>query len=611
MARRARSEAHPHLAANRSHAFGRALFQELARAGLREVCISPGSRSTPLVAAAVREPALRCHSHVDERSAAFFALGLAKAARAPVALLCTSGTAAANFHPAVVEAHHAGVPLLLLTADRPPELREWGAGQTIDQLRLYGSCVRWFAEAALPEAGGALLRYARALACRALAECRGAPAGPVHLNLPFREPLEPAPVPGDLPADLPERDPLGALGRAPAPYTEVRRVPPAAGEAELRALVELARAHPRGVIACGPLDAGPGLAAAAAEFARAAGWPLLADPTSQLRRGPHVAGTPVLAASDLWLRDARLAARFAPEIVLRLGAAPTSKAFRLWLERHPPRHLVGIGADAGWSDPSHLLSALWRVDPGPLLAAAAERLGPRPRADGDGWLRGLAAAERAAQAALEDELAVEPALLEPRAVRELAEALPEGALLYVSNSMPVRDLDAFLPASERPLRVLANRGASGIDGMLSSALGAAAAGVGPVALLTGDLAFLHDVGALLAAHRRPLPLAVVVLNNDGGGIFSYLPVAEHAQEVAFEEHFRTPHGLALGPLARAFGAGYAKVTSAEPLRAALKDALASPRASVIEVPIDRDRSVAHHREIAARVAAALAAEGLA
>jgi 2-succinyl-5-enolpyruvyl-6-hydroxy-3-cyclohexene-1-carboxylate synthase len=599
----------PHLAPNRSHAFARALLQELARAGLRQVCICPGSRSTPLVAAAAAEPALRCWSHLDERSAGFFALGLAKAAREPVALVCTSGTAAANFLPSVVEAHHAGVPLLLLTADRPPELREWGAGQTIDQLRLYGGCVRWFAEVPLPEAGGAMLRYARALACRALAECRGAPAGPVHLNLPFREPLEPAAVAGDVPADLAARDALAAFGRAAGPYTQASRPAPAPGEAEVAALARLARECPRGVLAAGPQDAGPELGAAVARFARAAGWPVLADPCSQLRCGPHLPDAPVLAASDLWLRDERFAARAAPELVLRLGAAPTSKAFRLWLERHPPRHLLWLGLEAGWSDPSHLLSQHWRVDPAQLLGAAAERLAPR-REDG-GWLRALEAAERVAQAALEAELAAEPALLEPRAVRELGLALPEGALLTVSNSMPVRDLDAFLPSSPRALRVLANRGACGIDGMVSSALGAAAAGAGPAALLTGDLAFLHDAGGLLAARRHGIPLAITVLNNDGGGIFSYLPVAEHAREVAFEEHFRTPHGLDLGPVARAFGAGYARVASPEHYRTALKEALAAPRTTVLEVPVDRDRSVAHHREIAAAVSAALAAEGLA
>ncbi len=598
----------PHEAPNRSHAFARALFQELARAGLRHVCICPGSRSTPLVAAAVAEPTLRSWSHLDERSAAFFALGLAQASRAPVALVCTSGTAAANFLPAVVEAHHAGVPLLLLTADRPPELREWGAGQTIDQLRLYGGCVRWFAEVPLPEASGALLRYARALACRAWAECRGAPAGPVHLNLPFREPLEPAAVAGDVPADLASRDPLAAFGRAEGPYTEVRRARPAPGEAEVEALASLARAHPRGALACGPLDAGPGLGSAVARFARAAGWAVLADPCSQLRSGPHAPGTPLLAAADLLLRHERFAARFAPEVVLRLGGAPTSKAFRLWLERHPPRHLLWLGAEAGWSDPSHLLSQLWRLSPAPLLAAAAERLAPGREGD---WLRDLEAAERAAQAAIEAALAEEPALLEPRAVRELGAGLPEAALLTVSNSMPVRDLDAFLPASPRALRVLSHRGASGIDGMLSSALGAAAAGAGPAALLTGDLALLHDVGALLAARRHGIPLAVVVLNNDGGGIFSYLPVAAHAEEVAFEEHFRTPHGLELGPVARAFGALHVRVDSLEHYRASLKEALAAPRTTLVEVPVDRDRSVAHHREIAARVGAALAAEGLA
>jgi 2-succinyl-5-enolpyruvyl-6-hydroxy-3-cyclohexene-1-carboxylate synthase len=288
-------------APNRAHAFATALFEELARAGVRDVCLCPGSRSTPLAVATARQPELRCWTHIDERSAAFFALGLAKTKRAPVALVCTSGTAAANFLPAVIEAHYARVPLLLLTADRPPELREWGAGQTIDQVNLYGSHVRWFT--ALPEADGGALRYARALASRAVAAARGRPAGPVHLNLPFREPLEPVEVPGDVAPDLGERDPFAAAGRPGRAYTAVAEAELAPDAETAGALASLVRAHRRGVIACGPLDADTALAAAVARLGRAAGWPILADPTSQLRRGAHVAGAPVIATSDLFLRD--------------------------------------------------------------------------------------------------------------------------------------------------------------------------------------------------------------------------------------------------------------------------------------------------------------------
>jgi len=594
-------------APNRAHAFTTALFEELARAGVRDVCLCPGSRSTPLAVATARQPALRCWTHIDERSAAFFALGLAKVRRAPVALVCTSGTAAANFLPAVVEAHYARVPLLLLTADRPPELRECGAGQTIDQLNLYGRHVRWFVEVALPEASGGALRYARTLASRAVATARGRPAGPVHLNLPFREPLEPLEIPGDVAPDLCEREPLAAAGRPGRAYAAVSEATPAPDADTAAAIADLVRAHPRGAVVCGPLDADAACAASVARLARAAGWPVLADPTSQLRRGPHVSDAPVIATSDLFLRDEAFAADHPPEVILRIGATPTSKPLRLWIERHAPEHLVLVDPDGTWNDPSHLASEVLRVDPAALCTAVCEQLadeGPGPRG---GWQADFAGADQRASAATLHCLAETEALLEPRAVRELADALPDDALLYVSNSMPVRDLDAFLPASPRPLRVLCNRGANGIDGMISSALGAAAAECGHVVLLTGDLAFAHDLGGLLAARRHDLRATIVLLNNNGGGIFSFLPIAAYGDTVDFEENFRTATGVDFAPAAETFGVRFTRVGSWEHFRAALKESASEPRTSVVEVPVDRDRSVAHHREIQRAVGEALAA----
>jgi 2-succinyl-5-enolpyruvyl-6-hydroxy-3-cyclohexene-1-carboxylate synthase len=581
-----------------AHAFAAALFEELARTGLQHVCVSPGSRSTPLVAAAVGQPQLRCWSHLDERSSAFFALGLAKATRAPVALVCTSGTAAANFHPAVIEAHHARVALIVLTADRPPELREWGAGQTIDQLRLYGTAVRWFAEAPVPEGGEAALRHARALACRAVAVAKGRPAGPVHLNLPFREPLEP-------PTRTAGLEPLAADGRGEAPYTQAETSPAGPAPELAASLAKLLRGSERGVVACGSLDATPAAARAIAKLAAALGWPLLAEPTSQLRRGPHLKGAPVVATSDLFLRDEGTAARLAPDCVLRFGDTPTSKAFRLWLEQHRPQDLLLVDPDAVWHDPSHLASSVLRVEPEALCNALLRHLGERP-APLSAWLRDFLEAELRTRATLEATLADQAALLEPRAVRELGEALPDGALLYVSNSMPVRDLDAFLAPGPSALRVLCNRGANGIDGMVSSALGAAAAAEGPVVLLTGDLAFLHDAGGLLAARRHALRATIVVLDNDGGGIFSLLPIAEYGEAIGFEKYFRAPHGLDLGAVAGAYGARFSRIGSWEHFRAALKESFAEPGVSVVAVPVDRDRNVAHLRELDRAISAALA-----
>jgi 2-succinyl-5-enolpyruvyl-6-hydroxy-3-cyclohexene-1-carboxylate synthase len=572
--------------------FASTLFAELVRSGVRHACVCPGSRSTPLTAAAVSQTELRCWSHVDERAAAFFALGLARASRAPVALICTSGTAAANFHPAVVEAHHARVPLVVLTADRPPELRDWGAGQTIDQLGLYGSSVRWFVEAPVPIPGDACLRHARALGARAVAMALGRPAGPVHLNLPFREPLAP-----DTPVEK-------VLDETPVverwtPTAEAGLAPDA-----VDAIASALRGWERGIVACGPLDARDDEVRAIARLAQTLGWPLLAEPTSQLRCGPASASAPVVATADLLLRDPTFAECFAPECVLRFGDAPTSKSFRLWLERTRPARVLHVDPDGVWHDPSHLASDVLRCEPRALCEALLERL--EPPAQPSAWLRDFLAADRAATAALDAELPGDPMLHGPGVVRELAGALPDGAQLYVSNSLAVRDIDAYLPASERALRVLCNRGANGIDGILSSALGAAAAEeTAHTVLLTGDLAFLHDAGGLLAAHRHRLRATIVVLDDDGGAIFSLLPIATHGEAVGFEEHFRARHGLDLAGVARAYGAHVTKVSSSPHLSAALKEAFAMPGLSVVHVPVDAERAMKRRREIEAQVAQAL------
>ncbi|MBW2269625.1 MAG: 2-succinyl-5-enolpyruvyl-6-hydroxy-3-cyclohexene-1-carboxylic-acid synthase [Deltaproteobacteria bacterium] len=589
-------------APNRNHAFTRAFFAELVRSGVAHACICPGSRSTPLTAAAHREPGLRCWSHIDERSAGFFALGLAKASRAPVALVCTSGTAAVNFHPAVVEAHHAGVPLLVLTADRPPELRDWGAGQTIDQHALYGSAVRWFAEAPVPEPGDAALRQARALACRAAAVSAGVAPGPVHLNLPFREPLAPAPVAGD----LGDAGALARAGRGDRAYTRVAETTRAPSNEVARALAEQLRGIERGVVVCGPSDVREDEARAIAELAHTLGWPLFAEATSQLRCGAAAACAPLVSQFDALLRAEAFAENLRADCVLRFGATPTSKAFRLWLEGTRPQHVLHVDPAGVWHDASHLASEVLPFAPGALCDALRVHLGA-PRSSR--WLEAALAAEHRALGVVEAELTSDATLHGPGVVRELGAQLPAGATLYVSNSLAVRDLDAFLPPGTPPLRVLCNRGANGIDGMLSSALGAAAAdATRPTVLLTGDLAFLHDAGALLAARRNELSATIVVLDDDGGAIFSMLPVAAHAEAVGYEKHFRTRHGADICAIAGAYAARAIDITSWEHFRTELKQALAEAGVSVLRVPIDPAHALARRREIASAIAGAVAAE---
>ncbi len=326
---------------------------ELARSGVADACVSPGARSTPLAFLLAAHPGLRVWSHIDERSGAFFALGAAKAARRPVVVLCTSGTAAANFLPAVVEAAYAHVPLIVLTADRPPELRECGAGQAIDQLKLYGDHAKWFAEVGDADCGR---RYFRALACRAAATAAAPPAGPVHLNFPFREPLLPAPASESTAAD--DTSPRAAS----APYTTFHAAEQTASAATVAELAALLAASPRGLIACGPADANAETAAAIADLGRELGYPILADPTSQMRCGAHDT-TQVIDTYDAMLRRDAVVERLAPELVLRIGPMPTCKPFAAFLRRHATARQVVIDPLGPWNDPLHLAADIVRADP--------------------------------------------------------------------------------------------------------------------------------------------------------------------------------------------------------------------------------------------------------
>jgi 2-succinyl-5-enolpyruvyl-6-hydroxy-3-cyclohexene-1-carboxylate synthase len=595
-------------APNVTYAFLRAFFEELQRSGVEHVCVSPGSRSTPLAVTAASVDGLQIWSQLDERAAAFFALGLAKASRSPVALVCTSGTALANYAPAVIEAHYAGVPLIVLSADRPPELREWGAGQTIDQPKLFGAQVRYFAELPIPTAGSRMLRYARAMACRAVGESVGASPGPVHLNWPLREPLEPLVDP--MASDWADGDAVAERGRANGqPYAHTVHEASRASVALIEGLAAAFSRTERGVIACGMLDE-PEFADAVARLARRLDWPILAEPISNVRSGSHAESASVLAGYDLFLRDGEFQSNHQPEVVLRFGGTPTCKAFRLWLEATPPERMVVVSGGGDWNEPSHLISDFVVADPTAFcleLTDALELLDTVPHHRE--WTSSFLAAEARTQAVLDRELGTNPTLFEPRATRTLSESLPEDSILYVSNSMPVRDLDAFMPTRHSRLRVLANRGTNGIDGMVSSALGAAASGQGRVFLLTGDLAFLYDIGGLLAARRYPLRATIVVFNNDGGGIFSFLPIAQYAEAVRFDELFNTPHGVDLSAAASLYGLHHTRVANFDEYETAIDKSLSESGVSVIEVPIDGDANRDHFRALVAAVEESLCVNG--
>jgi 2-succinyl-5-enolpyruvyl-6-hydroxy-3-cyclohexene-1-carboxylate synthase len=560
----------------------RAVVDEWARAGVTEACLAPGSRSAPLALALAADDRIRLHVHVDERSAAFFALGTTKASGHPAVVLCTSGTAAANFHPAVLEASHARTPLIVCTADRPPELRDTGAGQTVDQIKLYGGAVRWFCEVGVPEDHPGAGAAWRSIAARAAAESVGPPAGPVHLNLAFREPLVPTGVSLD---DAPGR----ADGR---PWTTVPRPARAPDAATVARLAEAVRDRQRGLVVAGwGSDAS---ADAVERFATVAGWPVLADPISGLRCGPHAVST-----YEALLRSPGFADRHRPDLVLRLGAAPTSKPLTTWLGPDVPQLLVD--PDGAWLDPGRGVTERVAVDAEPLLATLADALTPPPERD-TAWLDAWRAADQVARAALDDLLDGWEALFEGRVARDVVDALPDAATLIVASSMPVRDVEAFA----RPragVRFLTNRGVNGIDGFVSTALGAAAVSSGPTVVLLGDLCLLHDSNGLLGAADRGIDVTFVVLDNDGGGIFSFLPQAELPEH--FELLFGTPHGVDLAALAAMHGLPADRIEKAGDLVPALEAATTAGGVRLVIVPTERADNVARHRDVWATVATAL------
>jgi len=568
----------------------RAFVDELVRCGVREVCTSPGSRSTPLVLSLVRDERLRATSHLDERSGAFFALGLAKAAGRPVALACTSGTAAANYAPAVIEAYEARVPLLVLTADRPPELRELGAGQTIDQVKLYGSAAKWFFQVDDHPATPERVRWLRQLACRACWTALDNRPGPVHLNFSLREPLV-------LDDPLPAEEPGGGGRAGGRPWVTRPRRTATLAPAILDDLAGELERRPQAIVVAGRAERDPRLGAELAAFAERAGVPLLAEPTSGARRGAAA-----IAHYDALLRDPAWGAARRPELVLRVGDLPTSKPLRQWLHGLGPDTLqIAFDAENAWQDPAGATATILPADPRIALEALGEGLPRKPRARG--WLEEWTGPDRAAAGAIAGVLGARPDLSEPRVAAELGVRLPAEATLVVASSMPIRDVETFFPARTAPPRVLANRGANGIDGTVSTAFGVAAAAQGPVVLLIGDVALLHDVGGLLAARRLGLPLAIVLLDNDGGGIFHFLPVA--GEGAAFEEHVATPHGTDFSHAAALYGLEHERVAAPEPFREALDRALHAERATLIEVRTHREENVALHRELWDAVRAAV------
>ncbi len=561
--------------------FSETLVAALADAGLQAVCIAPGSRSTPLALAFDAHPEIETFLHLDERCASFFALGLAQASGRPVALVCTSGTAALEFHPAVVEAHMAGVPLLLLTADRPPELRHSGANQTIDQVKMYGEHLLWAVDAALPQPAppAVALRNLRTLAARSLATADGLRKGPVHINIPFRKPLEP-----------------------PAPYrprfqssqgTSIQHGTIVPTTAQLDEIAALISAHERGWIICGPWAGLPpsSMVEAVAELSRRTAYPIFADPLSGLRFGLHTESAPVVGSYESFLQHPT---DFEPpQLIIRFGALPTSKYLNDYLQHAAPPYQIHVRSSGVWADDSHRLSHFLQVDETAFCLQVAEQC-QRPL---DNWAAEVLAADQRSSRVHADFL--REAWFDAAAVAAVVDALPPGANLFLGNSLPVRHVDQFAQPDRKQLRLFGNRGASGIDGIVSSALGVAAADrAAPLLLLIGDISFYHDMNGLLAVRKHGLDnVTIVLLNNNGGGVFRRLPIAQ--DNARFEDLFLTPPGLDFAPAAAMYGLDFVRILDDDRagLTQVLHASLHGTRPTIIEVPTEGARDERLRRKL--------------
>ncbi len=586
--------------------FSATLVDEWVRAGLTDAVLAPGSRSTPLAVALARDGRLAMHVRLDERSAAFFAVGIGLATGRPAALVTTSGTAAIEVHAAVVEAHLARVPLIVCTADRPPELHHVGAPQTVEQVGLFAGTLRWAVDPGVPD--GEARSSWRSLGSRLVAEAVSGPLGPgpVHANLAFREPLVSPPEVSDMPSGRPN-------GRPWHRVDPVRRTPDAK---TLDGLVALARPAAKGVIVAG---AGSGRPETVRRLAAALGWPVLADPRSGARV-PGERGSPTVAAADALLRAEQFAGEHLPDIVLRIGEPWTSKVVANWLAASSKAGAMSVLVDPDWAwrDPGREADLVVPADPDLLMEALILRasggggLGATYRPSTQDWSHGWAEAETAAQRAIDGVLARHLEPTEPGLARSLFAWAPPGSTIVASSSMPVRDLEWFAAPRSDPPRVLANRGANGIDGVASTTLGVAAAAAdtgGPVVGLLGDLAFLHDSTALLRGRREPiLPAALVVLDNGGGGIFSFLPQSTELDAATFERLFGTPQRNDVADLARAAGCDTLEIASRYEVPKQLDAALAFAAKrgpAVVVVRTDRRANAALHAELEAEVSLAL------
>ena len=562
------------------------LFVEaVVAAGLTAVVISPGSRSTPLTLAFAAQDKVKIYRHLDERGAGFFALGLAVAADKPVALVCTSGTAVANYYPAIIEAHMSQVPLLILTGDRPHELRHSGANQTIDQVNIFGSHLLWAVDMPIPQADApdVALRNVTGTAVRAYTSANGLRKGPVHVNFPFRKPLEPK-IEEQRLKNKSEQSPL--LRQAQDKSFNLQSLTITHGELILTRsqqsyLADLINTHERGLIICGPRCPGGNFAQAVAGLSQMSGYPILADALSGVRFGLHTNGASIVGGYETLMQKGEPWPT--PEVIIRFGAVPTSKWLNDYLQRTEIPQRIHIRESGVWADESHLTTLFLQVNAEQACYQMAQSVRPRLSST---WSRAVAAVETAVWQRTEQHLPDE--YTDFQAVMDTVALLPANGRLFMGNSLPVRHLDQFARPSQTPIHVHANRGASGIDGNVSTALGFGAVSKSPLVAVLGDITFYHDMNGLLAVAGggwqmagKNAPTTFVVLNNNGGGIFRRLPIA--AIEPPFTDLFLTPHNLDFAHAARLYNLDFVRVTNRDEFRQALGASLYNAVPTLLEL----------------------------
>lgn len=554
-----------------------AFVDELTRLDVRHAVISPGSRSTPISMLLAGHPAIDVHINIDERSAAFFALGIAKATQEPVVLVCTSGTAAANYYPAIVEAKLSRVPLIVITADRPHELRDVGAPQTIDQIHLYASHVKWFSEMAIPSIDIGSIQYVRNVSRRAVIESRRNPAGPVHLNFPVREPLIPN-----------MKETYYHAGRNEQVTFQLHKKSGlTVRDEEIQSLVFQLEGKKKGILVCGELH-NDEFVPAIVQLAEQLQFPILADPLSQIRTASN--HPLIIDCYDTFLRNEKAVKTLEPEVIIRFGAMPVSKALTLFIKQNKDiSHIVVDGA-AGWREPTGLATQFVDSDEVFFCRKLATAVKVQEETI---WREQWQQLNKTAKTGLQAILS-EQTLNEGKVFSLLEKVTPNDSYIFVSNSMPIRDCDTFLHCNESNRKIFANRGANGIDGVISTALGVSIVGY-PTVLVIGDLSFYHDLNALLAAKKDHLNITIILVNNDGGGIFSFLPQA--AEKNHFEELFGTPHGLDFSHVVKMYNGQFNRVTDWEQFNEAVTESFKVNGLKVIEVVTNREENVQYHRNL--------------